>query len=310
MAIERCASPRRGRRIKSTGAVLKKITASEEKRGFIYLPKPLHRGLTPRFVQVTCTWKRKGSQATVRFRGKLDTRFRLSIGQQYMKLCGLSRDKKVLIKWLSPDELEITKVEEGIQHKGWHTRDWIAEKLPDGRLKCLCGFIANNIYHLTSHVRFRHILKGETPEDYGKKITPTPIIEERPLYDHNKVRDIVRELGELRGFCAEVEYPMDGRRLDVIWKEVPEGSPLAVFEVHIRGNVFEALVKLRYARAVWPGTRIFLVTPKEDIEKARGEARRLPEIANVLRIASCDDIIELHELMRRVKELENRLGLS
>ena len=197
------------------------------------------------------------------------------------------------------------------QHKGWRTKDWIAEKLPDGRLKCWCGFIANNINHLTNHVRFYHIAWGETPEDYGVSITPPPIREKKPSppYNHNKIRDAVRELGELRGYrAARVEYPIGGRRrLDVVWKKVEQGSPAAVFEVHIRGDVFEALVKLMRAREKWPGAEIFLVTTSEYADKAREEVKELP-IKDVLHIISCDDIIELYDLMKRVKELEKRCG--
>ena len=78
---------------------------------------------------------------------------------------------------------------------------------------------------------------------------PEAVIEE---LTHNQIRDIIRELGELKGRYAEIEYPIDNRRLDVVWKELPGGSPSEVFEVQIGGNIFGALVKLRYARALWP----------------------------------------------------------
>ena len=133
-------------------------------------------------------------------------------------------------------------------------------------------------------------------------------VEEKPTYDHNEIRDAIQELGELRGYrAARVEYPIGGRRLDVAWKKVEQGSPAAVFEVHIRGDVFEALVKLMRAREKWPGAEIFLVTTSEYADKAREEVKELP-IKDVLHIISCDDIIELHDLMKRVKELEKRCG--
>jgi len=135
---------------------------------------------------------------------------------------------------------------------------------------------------------------------------PEAIIEE---LTHNQIRDIIRELGELKGRYAEVEYPIDNRRLDVVWKELPGGSPSEVFEVQIGGNIFGALVKLRYARALWPGAKLFLVVREEDIGGAGSEARRLPEIASTLHIISCEDVVKLHKLWRQVRELETRCGL-
>ena len=101
---------------------------------------------------------------------------------------------------------------------------------------------------------------------------------------------------------------MDGRRLDVVWKKVREGAPLAVFEVHIRGNIFEAFLKLMRARERWPGVEIFLVTTSEHVKRAKDEVRELT-IASALHVVNCDDIMELYELVKRARELERRCNL-
>jgi len=151
-------------------------------------------------------------------------------------------------------------------------------------------------WHKPGELVVRIIERGRAPEAIIEELT------------HNQIRDIIRELGELKGRYAEVEYPIDNRRLDVVWKELPGGSPSEVFEVQIGGNIFGALVKLRYARALWPGAKLFLVVREEAIERAESEARRLPEIADILHIINCEDVIKLHRLWRQVRELENRCG--
>ena len=140
-------------------------------------------------------------------------------------------------------------------------------------------------------------------EELVINIVREPTAAGRIPYNHNEIRDIVAELGRLRGLHAEIEYPINGRRLDVIWKKVRWGAPIAVFEVHIRGNVFEALIKLMRARERWPGAEIFLITTSEHADKARDEVRELT-IASALHVVNCDTIIELYELIKRVRELE------
>ena len=175
-------------------------------------------------------------------------------------------------------------------------RIWVGKQFME-RVGLTPGTPVELIWRRPGELIIRIIERGGAPEAVVEELT------------HNQIRDIIRELGELKGRHAEVEYPIDNRRLDVVWKELPGGSPSEVFEVQIGGNIFGALVKLRYARALWPGAKLFLVVREEAIEGAESEARRLPEIADTLHIINCEDVIKLHRLWRQVRELENRCGL-
>ena len=175
-------------------------------------------------------------------------------------------------------------------------RIWVGKQFME-RVGLTPGTLVELAWRRPRELVIRIIGRGGAPEAVVEELT------------YNQVRDIIRELGELKGRYAEVECPIDNRRLDVVWKELPGGSPSEVFEVQIGGNLFGALVKLRYARALWPGAKLFLVVREEDIEGAKGEARRLPEIASALQIISCEDVVKLHKLWKQVRELETRCGL-
>lgn len=47
---------------------------------------------------------------------------------------------------------------------------------------------------------------------------------------------MVVKIGNLRGLFGEKEYPLDDKRLDAIWKRIPQGKPVHAFEVQLSGN--------------------------------------------------------------------------
>ena len=149
-------------------------------------------------------------------------------------------------------------------------------------------------------------LRGEIviPEKIGEP--PSPI--EEP--DHDRIIEMLSEIGRLKQLVVEKEYPIDNLRLDVAWKRVAKGNPFAAFEVQIRGNFFEALTKLKQAWDMWSSVPI-LITTDEYANKARqlieGSFR---EIRNRLKIVDYKEIKELYESWRKIDEIENRTTLS
>ena len=53
------------------------------------------------------------------------------------------------------------------------------------------------------------------------------------------------EMGRIQKFLAEAEYPMDGTRLDAVWRRVEKSVPTYVFEIQIGGDIYHALAKLK-----------------------------------------------------------------
>lgn len=126
---------------------------------------------------------------------------------------------------------------------------------------------------------------------------------------HNNIRDILREVGVLEGFLSEIEYPLDGQRLDVAWRKVVNGVPTRVFEVQIGGNVTEALSKLKHANDLWNSEPFIVITDK-DREKVNSLlSGTFHEIANRIRILTVADVEELYRQALAHIELKKRMGI-
>jgi predicted RNA-binding protein len=128
--------------------------------------------------------------------------------------------------------------------------------------------------------------------------------------DHDHIKDVIHELGELKGEISEKEYPLDSGRLDVAWKRIRGGMPFAVFEVQIAGNSFQALAKLKHAWDMWNSTP-FLVTTPEYEEKARQwVAGSFHEIRGKIRIINWVNIEALYEAEKRAREIRELIGIQ
>ena len=127
---------------------------------------------------------------------------------------------------------------------------------------------------------------------------------------HEVIKEMIREIGAIKGFVAEVEYPVEDMRLDVVWKKVEDGGPSIVFEIQIRGNFYEALSKLKHAHDSWNSIP-FLVTTEEYEEKAKRLVKgAFHEMRDAIKIVNWRSIWRLHEALKRTKEIEAEIGFS
>ena len=126
---------------------------------------------------------------------------------------------------------------------------------------------------------------------------------------HNELRDMIRDIGLMKKFVAETEYPINDLRLDVAWRTEVQKMPSRVWEVHIRGNFYEALAKLKHAWDYWRAEP-FLVTTEKYEEEARSLlGGTFHEIKPHIRIIHWQDIVQLYKLLREVTETEKELRL-
>ena len=84
---------------------------------------------------------------------------------------------------------------------------------------------------------------------------------------HEDLKGKIAEMGRIQKFLAEVEYPMEETRLDVVWRRVEKSVPTYVFEIQVGGDIYHALAKLKHAYDLW-NSRIFLVAAPADVKKA------------------------------------------
>lgn len=126
---------------------------------------------------------------------------------------------------------------------------------------------------------------------------------------HKDIQQLLAETGRLQRYVADVEYPLERRRLDVVWRRVHRAVPSFVFEVQIGGNLTEGMGKLKQAFNLW-NSNIFLVGKQEH----RGSVNELlggtfHEIQHRLRFLELGQVQELYQRKRAYRELETQLGI-
>jgi len=126
---------------------------------------------------------------------------------------------------------------------------------------------------------------------------------------HDHSQWLLAEIGRMQQFLAETEYPLENKRLDVVWRCVQRSVPSYVFEVQIAGNLTEAMAKLKRAYELW-NSNIFLA----GMEENRSAADQLlsgtfHEIQQRLRFIELGQVESLYQAKRAYRELESQLGI-
>jgi len=134
-------------------------------------------------------------------------------------------------------------------------------------------------------------------------------IKKEPRSLHSETIEKLLKIGEFRKMYPEKEFPMDGKRLDVIWKRIPGGHPIYAFEVQIGGDVTHALGKLKHAWDKW-NSKLYLVAE----EKYRGEINTLlsgtfHEIQEEVNIIPVEKIESLYEAEKEAAKRQEETGL-
>jgi len=107
----------------------------------------------------------------------------------------------------------------------------------------------------------------------------------------------------------EKEYGLEGKRVDVVWRKTPRSYPYIVFEVSLRGNLYEDLVKLKHAYDIWNAIPVLITTEERAEEARRWIHGTFHEVENIFRIITVDKVKRYYELKRKIKELESDLGI-
>ena len=138
---------------------------------------------------------------------------------------------------------------------------------------------------------------------------PETEVKETPEMSHNRLRDMIQEIGVRENRIAETEYPIDGYRLDVIWKRIAAGTPSHVFEVQIGGNLELALTKLKHAWDKW-NSFPYLVTTDEDAPRAQSLLEgSFHEMGHIARVVDWKDVTRLYDLLGEASTLKSKIGL-
>lgn len=131
---------------------------------------------------------------------------------------------------------------------------------------------------------------------------------DRPV--HEKIKEIVYQIGIIQGRNPEKEYPIENKRIDVVWRRTPKSVPSVAFEIQLGGNLYEALSKLKHAYDLWNSIPV-LITTSEQINEARKWIEgSFHEVKDVFRVVSWEKIKNYYDIKRKAKEIEIELKIA
>ena len=129
------------------------------------------------------------------------------------------------------------------------------------------------------------------------------------ILDHDQVKAYLAEIGRLQGYVADEEYPIESARLDVVWRRVERSVPTFAFEVHIGGDIYHAMAKLKHAFDLW-NSHVFLVAGMSDKSKYQELLTgTFHEVEKQMRFVDITFVKQLLEKKRGYKEMERALGI-
>ncbi len=128
-------------------------------------------------------------------------------------------------------------------------------------------------------------------------------------FDHETIKRYIADIGKIQGFVAELEYPINGNRLDVVWRRVEKSVLTFVFEVQLGGDIYHALGKLKHAYDLW-NSRIFLAADLSERPKVEELlAGTFHEIKDRIKFITLSETIELYNKKLSYKNFEKELGI-
>jgi len=131
-----------------------------------------------------------------------------------------------------------------------------------------------------------------------------------PRLGHKEVIDMIYNIGLMQNRYPEKEYPLEDKRIDVVWRRIPKAVPYTVFEVSIGGNLNDDLIKLKHAIDMWNSIAVLVTTSEKAQEAQRWITGTFHEAANAFRVITIEQIKEVYEAKTRWKNLESQLGLT
>jgi predicted RNA-binding protein len=121
-------------------------------------------------------------------------------------------------------------------------------------------------------------------------------------FEHETVKDWLREIGEVLGYYVRTEFESGGYRFDVAWFLWDNEPPIAVFEVVFGGDVDKAIQRLVYARRKLRVRGLFLVVANRDEEERAGKVLKetYPELK--VEIWYPDKVKELRDTLSKYED--------
>lgn len=197
-----------------------------------------------------------------------------------------------IIKWLLRFEF---KVEYSLPLDKWNAQKLTSDTL---KLKAGMGFHSLEPEFATQMLSEFKIAPPLSPEQ----------AKEAPSL-HEQLKRKLIDIGKLQGYVSEAEYSFDIGKLDVVWRKLAASVPTRVFEVHIGGDVYHALAKLKHAFDLW-NSHIFIVA--SEVERAKVDnllSGTFHEIGNRVKFIKPEQVEELYKRKKYYLDFEKELGI-
>lgn len=138
-------------------------------------------------------------------------------------------------------------------------------------------------------------------------------LEREEEFDHDELRDQIRDIGQWLGFESEVEKTIaHGARVDVVWQAriANLGVVTYVFEVQKSGSIDGLILNLQRARSNPTVQKVIAVSDSEQIERIRKETEGLPgEFRKTLTTWRVEDVQRAHRNLSEAFETLRALEL-
>jgi len=128
--------------------------------------------------------------------------------------------------------------------------------------------------------------------------------------DHDRIKEILYQMGVLQGKVSAKEYSINNKRLDVVWKKLPNSVPYIAFEIQFGGNIFEALTKLKHAYDLWNSIPVLITDERQAKEAKKWLGGSFHEMSEICKVIIWDKIVELYNRKLGYKQLERELGIT
>lgn len=231
---------------------------------------------------------------------------------------GRMENKFIQDKPFWPEEIEASKVIYPFRFE-FHIdylleeKDWKDKKIPIGLsiqemrrgINILQKKTVNNLYRDFKE-KFNFIVPISQEKEQKIDMKRTEIIE---TPDHNKLQELIFQIGQLNRLISEKEYLMENERLDVVWRRVERSVPTYVFEVQVGGDIYHAIGKLKHAFDIW-NSNIFLIVHQKDLGKVDALlSGTFHEIKEKIKTITPQTVLELYQQKRKWIHLEKEIGL-
>jgi len=178
--------------------------------------------------------------------------------------------------------------------------DWLTSKLEIDALRAIVQAGFQPLKPKTAEIALQAFapLLPQAPDETGQSDSL-----------HEELKKKLVEMGRIQKFLAEPEYPMDGTRLDAVWRRVEKSVPTYVFEIQVGGDIYHAIAKLKHAYDLW-NSRIFLVAAAS--ERAKFESLMsgtFHEVRERLQFIEIPKLEELYSRKKAYRQLEDELGI-